>query len=228
MAAGLRTDMRNLLIMAVILMNGLSSAQAQPLTIDPESIVPLPDKFDIEVPAPDVPPDMARFLGAWIGTWHDDRHILVVERIRRDGHADVVFAQSDSAFYGMNREWWRGQAAIADGVLTMTGFRTFRYAFDGPNRLYLAATIASGPATGNVMSGALVRADPARLAAGDRPAEWPWPGERVWIPHLTVHTPDGARPILLEATFYPPAGPGPAPLAVFTHGSDVGRNQLRS
>ena len=33
---------------------------------------------------------------------------------------------------------------------------------------------------------------------------------------------------MLEATFYPPVGPDPAPLAIFTHGSDVGRNQLRS
>jgi hypothetical protein len=73
------------------------------LTVDPESIVPLPDKLDLEIPAPDVPPDMACFYGAWIGTWHDDRHILVVEHIRLDGHADVVFAQADSAFPGMNR-----------------------------------------------------------------------------------------------------------------------------
>jgi hypothetical protein len=81
---------------------------------------------------------------------------------------------------------------------------------------------------GDVTSGTLVRVDAKRLAAGDRPAEWPWPGERVWIPHLTVRTPDGARPIMLEAKFYPPAGPGPAPLAIITHGSDVGRNQLRT
>jgi dienelactone hydrolase len=114
---------------------------------------------------------------------------------------------------------------IADGVLTMTGFRTFRYAFDGPDRLFLTATNSK---SGGVTSGALVRADAARLAAGDRPVEWPWPGERVWIPHLTVRTPDGARPIMLEATFYPPAGPGLAPLAIFTHGSDVGRKQLRT
>ena len=33
---------------------------------------------------------------------------------------------------------------------------------------------------------------------------------------------------MLEATFYPPAGAGPAPLAIFTHGSDVGKTQLRS
>ena len=99
----------------------------------------------------------------------------MVERIKSDGHADVAFAQADSAFYGMNREWWRDKATIVDGVLTMTGFRVFRYAFDGPDRLYLTATLKSG----GVTSGALVRADAAGLAAGDRPKEWPWPGERV-------------------------------------------------
>src|SRR5215470_4397778 len=86
-------------------------------------------------------PEMARFHGAWVGTWHDDRHILVVERVKPDGHASVVFAQADSAFYNMNREWWRDQATIVDGVLTMTGFRTFRYAFDGQDRLYLTAAL---------------------------------------------------------------------------------------
>jgi dienelactone hydrolase len=217
--------MRNLLmVIAVVFMSWMHVAQAQPLTVDPESIVPLANTFDMEPPAPDVPPEMARFHGAWIGTWQDDRHILVVERIRPDGHADVVFARADSAFYGMNREWWRDRATIADGVLTMTGFRTFRYAFDGPDRLYMTATLRSG----GVTSGALIRSDAARLAAGDRPSEWPWPGERLSIPHLTVRTPDGSRPIMLEATLYRPAGSGPAPLAIFTHGSDVGRNQLRS
>src|SRR3954469_1357149 len=102
----------------------------------------------------------------------------------------------------MNREWWRDKAVIADGVLTMTGFRTFRYAFDVPDRLHMTATLKSG----GVTSGSLVRSDAARLAAGDRPSEWPWPGERVSIPHLTVRTPDGTRPIMLEATLYRPAG----------------------
>jgi len=202
----------------------MTGAHAQPLTVDPETIVPLPDKFEMETPAADVPAEMARFQGAWVGTWHDDRHILIVERVKADGHASVIFAQSDSAFYGMNREWWRDEAVIVDGVLTLTGFRLFQYAFDSPDRLYMTAALKSG----GVTSGGLVRADPARLAAGERPAEWPWPGERVWIPHLTVRTPDGSRPIMLEATYYPPAGASPAPLAIFTHGSDVGRNQLRT
>jgi hypothetical protein len=188
--------LRQLAVPAALFLILMHSAQAQPVTIDPESIVPLPNKLGMEMPAPDVPPAIARFHGAWIGTWHDDRHILVVERVRPDGHADVVFAQGDSAFYSANREWWRDKATIADGVLTMTGIRIFRYAFDGPDRLYLTATLKSGAVT----SGALVRTDAARLAAGDRPIEWPWPGERVSIPHLTVRTPDGARPIMLEAT----------------------------
>ena len=153
----------------------------------------------------------------------------MVERVTPDGHANVVFAKAASAFYdpssGMNREWWRDKATIIGGVLTMTGFRIFRYAFDGPDRLYLTATNSK---SGGITSGALVRADAARLAAGDRPVEWPWPGERIWIPHLTLRTPDGARPIMLEATFYPPAGGARlAPLAIFSHGSDIGRNQLR-
>jgi hypothetical protein len=65
----------------------MHNAHAQQLTVDPESIIPLSDKFDMEIPAPDVPPEITRFLGAWIGTWHDDRHILVVERVNPDGHA---------------------------------------------------------------------------------------------------------------------------------------------
>jgi dienelactone hydrolase len=211
-------------IFSMIFVMVVCGAGAEPLTVDPETIVPLPDTFDMEAPGSDVPPEIARFEGAWIGTWHDDRHILVVERVASDGRAKVVFAQSDSAFYGASREWWRDEARIVDGVLTLTGFRTFRYAFDGPDRLYMTATLKNG----SVTSGTLVRADAKRLTAGDRPAEWPWPGERVWIPHLTVRTPDGARPIMLDATFYPPPGSHPAALAIITHGSDVGRNQLRT
>ena len=130
---------------------------------------------------------------------------LVVERVDSDGQANVVFAKSNSAFYNQNRQWWRDKATITDGVLTMTGYRIFRYAFDGPDRLYMTATLKNG----GVSSGTLVRADAARLAAGDRPTDWPWPGERVWIPHLVVRTPDGTRPIMLEARSIRPPALGP-------------------
>jgi hypothetical protein len=104
-----------LMVIVVALIGWMSSAQAQPLTVDPESIVPLPRTFDMDMPAPDVPPEMARFYGAWVGTWADDRHILVVERVKPDGHAKVVFARADSAFYGMNREHRSSILAHSDG-----------------------------------------------------------------------------------------------------------------
>jgi hypothetical protein len=56
------------MVFLVVLSGWTSDTQAQSLTVDPESIVPLPDKFDIEISASDVPPEMAHFLGAWIGT----------------------------------------------------------------------------------------------------------------------------------------------------------------
>jgi hypothetical protein len=144
---GFEANVRNLLtIIAVVFMSSMHIAQAQPVTVDPESIVPLPDKFDIEMPAADVPPKIARFHGAWVGTWADDnRHILVVERVKPDGRADVVFAHADSAYYNMYREWFRSEAKIADGVLTFPAIFTaasvtLRFAFEGPDRLYETAT----------------------------------------------------------------------------------------
>ena len=60
--------MRNLLIIVAVFMSWTHNALAQPLTVDPESIVPLPGNFDMEMPAPGVSPEIARFHGAWIGT----------------------------------------------------------------------------------------------------------------------------------------------------------------
>jgi hypothetical protein len=55
-------------VLLMVFLMSMHNALAQPLTVDPESIVPLPDKFEMETPAPDVPPEIARFQGAWIGT----------------------------------------------------------------------------------------------------------------------------------------------------------------
>jgi hypothetical protein len=56
--------MRNVsMAIVVVLMSWLSTAQAQSLTVDPESIVPLPGIFDMEMPSRDVPPETVRFHG---------------------------------------------------------------------------------------------------------------------------------------------------------------------
>jgi hypothetical protein len=41
----------------------IHNAHAQVLTVGPESIVPLLDKFDMEIPAPDVPPEITLASG---------------------------------------------------------------------------------------------------------------------------------------------------------------------
>lgn len=39
------------MLVSILMLN----AEAQPITVDPESIVPLPDTFDMEMPGPDGP-----------------------------------------------------------------------------------------------------------------------------------------------------------------------------
>jgi dienelactone hydrolase len=199
---------------------------AQGARPDPESIVPLPAALEIMAPGPDVPASLAAFRGAWVGTWEDEfRNILVVERIAADGRASVVYAWADSAFYGVSRGWMRTEAKIANGVLTIQRFGwTDALAVDGKGRL----TGTSTQRTGRVAPGVFARAEPASLAGGKAVVEKVWPGERVRIPHLTLRTPDGARALELEGTLYRPKTEGMAPLAIVTHGSDIGRDLLRS
>ncbi len=201
-------------------------ALAQGARPDPENIVPLPAALEITAPGPDVPASIAAFQGAWVGTWEDEfRNILVVERIAADGRASVVYAWADSAFYGVSRGWMRAEAKINKGVLTIQRFGwTDALAVDGNGRL----TGTSTQRTGRVAPGVFVRAEPASLAGGKAVVEKVWPGERVRIPHLTLRKPDGSRALELEGTLYRPKLVGVGPLAVITHGSDIGRDLLRS
>jgi hypothetical protein len=52
-----------LAILSMVVLMLMPSGQAGPLTVDPETIVPLPDNFDMESPGPSVPPEIARFQG---------------------------------------------------------------------------------------------------------------------------------------------------------------------
>jgi hypothetical protein len=59
--------------------------------------IPLPPDLALEPPAADVPPNMARFAGAWgHGAWDSVLpHVLLVEAVDREGHARVVSAGGD-------------------------------------------------------------------------------------------------------------------------------------
>jgi dienelactone hydrolase len=194
---------------------------------DPENIVPLPSVLEIAAPAANVPPDFARFHGAWFGLWGDlIRHVLIVERVAPDGHAQVVYAVGDSASAQSYRYWLRLDAHVEGNALVVAiPGATVSYRFDTTDSL-IASYEAAGD--GQLMQGLLRHLDVDRLALGTAAYDWPWPGERVMIPHLTERTADGARPILLEATVYRPRGTAPAPLAVINHGYAVGRDLLLS
>jgi dienelactone hydrolase len=193
---------------------------------DPENIVPLPTQLEIEAPAAALPASIARFHGAWIGAWGDEmRHILVVERITANGQAQVISAVGDSASFGVTRNWERAKATIeGEKLIIQYPHETDTYEFDGADRLFATATRKSGQTT----PGFLKRTDATNLRSPVQVAEVPWPGERIRVPHLTVKTDDGSRGIQLEATLYRPQGSQPAHLAIINHGSDIGRDQLKS
>jgi dienelactone hydrolase len=208
-------------IVRTVMVLGLAGpAWGQAAPSDPESVVALPPSFEITSPGPDVPAELARFQGAWVGTWEDEfRNILVVERIAADGKANVVYAWADSTFYGVSRAWVRAEAKIEKEVLTVQRFGwTDSFTFDAFDRLSGTST----QRTGRVTAGVFVRMDAARLSGGRASVEKVWPGERVRIPHLTLQ---GAT---LEGTVYRAKHGRPAPLAIITHGSDIGRDLLKS
>lgn len=213
-------------LLVVMLSAWSAAALAQAPREDPESIVPLPSPLELAPPAADVPADTARFLGAWIGVWGDAiRHVLVVESVAADGRARVVYAIADSAFARAYRSWLRLDARVEGETLVLAAPNAgIAYRFDAPDRLAGSYETRGG----NVSMALMRRIDAARLAGGTAELDWPWPGERLMIPHRTARTPDGTRPIRLEATLYRPANGAPAPLAIITHGSDIGRDLLMS
>jgi dienelactone hydrolase len=195
-------------------------ARGQTTASDPESVVALPPAFEITAAGADIPAELARFQGAWVGTWEDEfRNILVVERIAADGKANVVYAWADSSFYGVSRGWMRTEAKIDKEVLTVQRFGwADSFAFESAERL----TATSTQRTGRVAAGAFTRMNASALTGGRVSVDKVWPGDRVRIPHLTLQ---GAT---LEGTAYRARHGRPAPLAIITHGSDIGRDLLKS
>jgi dienelactone hydrolase len=193
---------------------------------DPESLVPLPSQLEMRPPPADVPIAIARFYGAWGGTWGDDmRHVLIIESVAQNGDAAAIYATADSPAYFAWASWQRVKAKVSDGGLNLSlGYAKVLYEWDGDDRLVGTFTDKSGQVT----LGLLTRLDPSQLGSPHALNTWEIPGERVYIPHTKATAADGTGPIKLEARLYRPKNNGPAPLAVINHGSEIGRNLLNS
>ncbi|MCX7962416.1 MAG: serine/threonine protein kinase [Burkholderiales bacterium] len=81
--------------------------------------VALPENLRIEKPDPSVPPEVAKFAGAWgPGTWGSGTpHVLVVERIESSGHARIVFAWGENARLRIRPGWMRAYGQLEGSAL---------------------------------------------------------------------------------------------------------------
>lgn len=88
--------------------------------------VPIPDDINI-VSSKSVPNSMRRFIGAWFGTWASSeatmKHILIVERLHKDGRAEVIYAWGDRSDGSLRRGWERVGGTVKGNVLTLDANR---------------------------------------------------------------------------------------------------------
>lgn len=129
------------------------------LALDCHRATPIPSDARIEVPAVDVPTEMARFSGAWTGFFRDAAdepqlcHNLVVERVLPNGMAQVVYSHGYHLPWDVpTPEFLRMDGRIEDDglLLRFAGGESTRYRFadDG-----LEAEFSDGT------EGSLVRVD---------------------------------------------------------------------
>ncbi len=175
--------------------------------------VPIPDDAHVSAAPQSASETQKRLLGAWVGAWDNYwRHILIVEDIRVDGEARVVWANGDSPGDGpcggvFVREWSREEGTVSGDTLTL--------ADDIATYKLTAADMLL--ATFNCFQPHFqARMSRIELAALTRPgATINWSDELEFLD--TDLTEDGKR-VRLEVVLFKPKGSGPFPLLVFNHG----------
>jgi dienelactone hydrolase len=176
--------------------------------------VPLPADLAVAPPAPDVPPELRRFVGAWAkGAWDGVvPHVLVVEQVDARGDATVVFAHGDAPDWGLTRGQARVVADIDDDLLVLRwppGQARVEYRLHGDQ--LTGSYLGEGVASTITLSRVPVVELPQIIAAWSPPA--PLPAKTVWIP---------IGDLRLEATLYRPTAPARLPVVIFNHGSTGG------
>ena len=72
------------------------------------------------------------------------KHILIVERVKDDGTADVVFAWGDAPILGIKSGWDRPDARIDGDTLTLTG-RDYSASYRRTSGSWVEASYVRGP-----------------------------------------------------------------------------------
>src|SRR3954467_4223759 len=95
--------------------------------------VPVPDDIAIAAAPAGLSGPAGGFLGGWVGAWDDAlKHILVVEEVRADGAARVVFAVGDNPAFGIAKAYRRLDATLSGDTLAIFGAAfSARYVLEG-------------------------------------------------------------------------------------------------
>lgn len=202
-----------LLLIATAMVLMTDPVQGQP-ALDLEFVIPQ----DIAVTGanPDLPPDHARFLGAWgPGAWGGKLgHVLVVMEVNGAGEARLLYATAAWPDWQVQRGSWLLKGQIADGrlkVKLLHGSAEYRIGPDGVMRgVHESQT---GRATIELRRGDLAILQAKTAAAAPR-LSLPYDKMRIPFPD------DSGRSF--ETHLYRPAGKPPFRLAIFHHGSADG------
>ena len=183
---------------------------------NPEDSVSLPSSFDVRPPH-EFEATARDFCGIWAGEFGErQRHVLIVEKPLDVQNVQIIMATADSALYGAPGGWWRLQAQISGSELIPqlpAGWHAkARYQRTGSDRLICRYRYDSGfHHIGIVERTSLLDGKPVRFASF---------GTSVRIP--------SRHGFELEGALYLPSNKGAKRLAVFSHGSAVGADRLRS
>ena len=184
--------------------------------------VPFPEDARISALPPTAPLNHRRFIGVWIGAWEDAiRHVLIVESIRPNGEAQVIYAVGDNPWANMPGAWHRHTASVSGDVLKIS--KTFNAAY----RLEAGDTLTGTWQRGNSRALAkMSKIDLAALTRGGPPLQWS--SSNVAFLMLDTGLTENGKPVRLETVVYRPKGEGPFPLLVFNHGATLnGREPKR-
>jgi dienelactone hydrolase len=180
--------------------------------------IPLPSNLKVDLPAADVPANIARFAGAWAhGAWDGMLpHVLIVESVDGTGRAQVVYAVGDFAEANIQRGFRRVNGQIVGDLLTLDLSEGVSVAY------HIAGDSLRGTYTSTRRRSTVTLTRTALAGVMTVPASVPGvvAGTTVRIP-MTESGPDGKR-LTLEATLYRPAGDGPHAAVLFNHGSTGG------
>ena len=170
--------------------------------------VPLPSDVAPLAKAQKSHPDMT---GTWVGAWGGVlKHIMVIESVRSDGKAKIIYAYGDAPFWGITRSWIRMSGTLKGNRLTVKGSQ-FQATYDLLGNNTLNAIYARGRSRSQATMRRLAVTKPSATTK----VKWN-NAETIMLP--TALTENG-KAVRLKTILSKPAGKGPHPLAVINHGS---------